>query len=132
MHRSQEVCGSVGPLFARHCPFGSLRSPERALPTETNVESGTSQSKSGTSVNFSSSGDLGGVVDGAVEEARSKSPSEEGTTKRFEEGTTKRFPSEEGTTKTDPAKREQLKGCQEGTPETDLGGVVDGAVEETA
>jgi hypothetical protein len=28
----------------------------RALPTKTNVESGTSQSKSGTSVNFSNSG----------------------------------------------------------------------------
>ena len=37
-------------------PFGSLRSPHIALPTETKVESGTSQSKSGTSVNSSESG----------------------------------------------------------------------------
>ena len=37
-------------------PFGSLRSPPRALPTETKVESGTSQSKSRTSVNLSESG----------------------------------------------------------------------------
>jgi len=37
-------------------PFVSLRSPPRALPTETKVESGTSQSKSGTSVNLSNSG----------------------------------------------------------------------------
>jgi len=35
------------------CPFGSLRRPQRVLPTETKVESGTSQSKSGTSVNSS-------------------------------------------------------------------------------
>ena len=39
-------------------PFGSLRSPQRALPTETKVESGTSQRKSGTSVNLSNSGTL--------------------------------------------------------------------------
>ena len=38
-----------------NCPFGSLRSPQ-ALPTETKVESRTSQSKSGTSVNLSNSG----------------------------------------------------------------------------
>ena len=31
---------------------------QRALPTETKVESGTSQSKSGTSVNLSNSGEL--------------------------------------------------------------------------
>ena len=31
-------------------------SPQRALPTETNVESGTSQSKSGTSVSLNDSG----------------------------------------------------------------------------
>ena len=37
-------------------PFGSLRSPPSAQPTETAVESGTSQSKSGTSVNLSNSG----------------------------------------------------------------------------
>ena len=37
-------------------PFGSLRSPPRALSTETNVERGTSQSKSGISVNLSNSG----------------------------------------------------------------------------
>ena len=36
----------------------------RALPTETKVESGTSQSKSGTSVNLSNSGKPDGV--GAV------------------------------------------------------------------
>jgi len=34
----------------------SLRSPPRALPIETKVEDGTSQSKSGTSVNVSNSG----------------------------------------------------------------------------
>ena len=39
------------------CPVGSLHSPPRALPTETKVESGTSQSKSGTSVNLSNSGE---------------------------------------------------------------------------
>ena len=33
-----------------------LRSPQRALPTETKVESGTSQDKSGTSVNLRNSG----------------------------------------------------------------------------
>jgi len=38
------------------CPFESLRSPQRALPTETDVESGMSQSKSGTSVNLSNNG----------------------------------------------------------------------------
>ena len=38
-------------------PFGSLQSPLRARPTETKVESGTSQSKSGTSVNLSDSGE---------------------------------------------------------------------------
>ena len=46
------------PLFRRpageNCPFG----PQRALPTETNDESGTSQSKSGTSVDLSNSGNL--------------------------------------------------------------------------
>ena len=36
--------------------FGSLCSPPRALPTETKVESGTSQIKSGKSVNLSKSG----------------------------------------------------------------------------
>ena len=36
--------------------FGSLRSPPRALPTETKVESGTSQNKNGTSVHLSDSG----------------------------------------------------------------------------
>ena len=45
-----------------------MRSPPRALPTETKVESGTSQSKSGTSVNLRNSGDLGFGED--VEEAR--------------------------------------------------------------
>ena len=34
----------------------SLRSPQRALLTETKVESGTSQTKGGTSVNLSTSG----------------------------------------------------------------------------
>ena len=44
------------PLYVP-IPFASrLRSPPRALPTETKVESGTSQSKSGTSVNLSNSG----------------------------------------------------------------------------
>ena len=37
---------------------------QRALPTVTKVESGTSQSKSGTSVNLSHSGDLGGTAEG--------------------------------------------------------------------
>ena len=30
-------------IFGEKCPFGSWRSPQRALPTETKVESGTSQ-----------------------------------------------------------------------------------------
>jgi len=37
-------------------PRVSFILPERALPTETKVESGTPQSKSGTSVNLSNSG----------------------------------------------------------------------------
>jgi len=41
----------------RELSFCSLRSPQRALPTETKVESGTSQRKSGISVNLSNSGD---------------------------------------------------------------------------
>ena len=45
------------PGWRDFSPFGSLSSPQRALPTETKVESGTSQRKSGTSVNFSNSGD---------------------------------------------------------------------------
>jgi len=48
--------GVRGARVGENCPFGSLRSPQRALPTETKVESGTSQSKSGTSLNFSNSG----------------------------------------------------------------------------
>jgi len=54
--RGSEVGGARGRfLLARvgeNCPFGSLRSPQRALPTETKVESVTSQSKRGTSVNL--------------------------------------------------------------------------------
>ena len=45
-----------------NCPFGSLRSPQRALPTGTKVESGTSQSKSGTSVNLGNGGALGRFI----------------------------------------------------------------------
>ena len=41
----------VGPCWRDVSPFGSLRSPQRALLTERKVESGTSQSKSGTSDN---------------------------------------------------------------------------------
>ena len=37
---------------------GSLCSPRRALPTEKKVDSGTSQSKSGSSVDSSNSGQL--------------------------------------------------------------------------
>ena len=44
------------PCWRDLSPFSSLRSPQRALPTETNVESGTSQSESGNSVNLSDSG----------------------------------------------------------------------------
>ena len=44
-----------GCVLLEYCFFGSLRSPQRALPTVTKVESGTSQSKRGTSVDFSSS-----------------------------------------------------------------------------
>ena len=47
------------PCWQDLSPFDSLRSPPRAQPTETKVESGTSHSKSGTSANFSNSGDLG-------------------------------------------------------------------------
>ena len=43
-------------MWSRDTPEPSLRSPPRALPTETKVESGMSQSKSGTSVNSSNSG----------------------------------------------------------------------------
>ena len=39
-----------------NCALGSLRSPQRALPTETKLESGTSRSKSGTSVKLSNNG----------------------------------------------------------------------------
>ena len=39
------------------CPFGSLRSTQRALPTGIKVESGTPQSKRGTFVNLSHSGE---------------------------------------------------------------------------
>jgi len=41
-----------------HLPklFSLQHCPQRALPTETKVESGMSQSKSGTSVNLSNSG----------------------------------------------------------------------------
>ena len=38
------------------CPLGSLRIPQRALPTETQLERGMYQSKSGNSVNLSNSG----------------------------------------------------------------------------
>jgi len=51
--------------FVRFCSFSThtvwglgLGDSQRALPTETNVESGTHQSKSGTSVKVSNSGDL--------------------------------------------------------------------------
>ena len=40
-----------------NCPLRSLRSPQRALPAGINVEAGTSQSKSGTSVDLSNSGE---------------------------------------------------------------------------
>ena len=53
--------------FSREIPFalGSLRSPQRALPTETKVESGTSRSKSGTSVKLKNSEKQLGSVLGA-------------------------------------------------------------------
>ena len=54
----------IGPFTFEvliNCPLGSLRSPQRALPTETKVESGTSQSKSGTSVNLSNRKELRGT-----------------------------------------------------------------------
>ena len=42
-------------------PFGGgLRSPPRALPAESKVESGMFQSKSGASINSSNSGDRAG------------------------------------------------------------------------
>ena len=47
--------------------------PSRALSTETKVESGTSQSKSETSVNLSNSGDLD-LVHGAFLEVRVPAP----------------------------------------------------------
>ena len=46
-HLERSLC------FSTAC---SLRNPQRALPTEAKVESGTSQCKSGTSVNLSNSG----------------------------------------------------------------------------
>ena len=45
-----------GPCWRDLSPFDSLRSPPTALPTEAKVESGTSQSKIGTSVKLSNSG----------------------------------------------------------------------------
>jgi len=51
--RLHEGLGRVG----ENCPFGASRSPQRALPAETKVESGTSRSKSKTSVNLSNSGE---------------------------------------------------------------------------
>jgi len=47
-----------------------LRSPPCALPTETQVESGTSQSKSGTSVNLNNSGNQNELFSAAVSPAR--------------------------------------------------------------
>ena len=45
------------PIASRLCRAGSLLNTQGlALPTETKVESGTSQSKSGTSFNVSNSG----------------------------------------------------------------------------
>ena len=62
------------PCWRDLSPFGSLRSPPRALPTETKVESGTSQSKSGTSVNFSNSGNSGAAQrDATTARVRSRS-----------------------------------------------------------
>jgi len=46
----------------RRPPHSGEGGSGRALPTETNVESGTSQSKSGTSVNLSNSGELAVTV----------------------------------------------------------------------
>ena len=51
-----------GVLMGFPLLLGSLRSPQRALPTETKVESGTSQSKSGTSVHFRNSGEPPGAL----------------------------------------------------------------------
>jgi len=49
--------GDAGRLRVRHHEQLTLKpSTQRALPTETTFESGTSQSKSGTSVNLSNSG----------------------------------------------------------------------------
>jgi len=43
-----------------------LKSPQRALPTVTKVESGTSQSKRGTSVNLSNSENPGKLTSGLI------------------------------------------------------------------
>ena len=51
------------------------RSGSRALPTETKVESGTSQSKSGTSVNLSNRGDLKVMVYSVMSVGSSGDPS---------------------------------------------------------
>jgi len=51
-------CEILLAQVGENCPFGSLRSPQKGLPTETKVESGTSRSKSGTSLESRNSGCL--------------------------------------------------------------------------
>ena len=54
-HPRSEVFRGSGRIYAKLFEH-SLCSPQTALPTETKVESGTSQSKSGTSVDLDNSG----------------------------------------------------------------------------
>ena len=67
--------GRLGVPFAPRLPFRTLSSPQRELPTETKVESGTSHCKSGTSVNLSNRGfpgRLGDLEGGDVAEPPSR------------------------------------------------------------
>jgi len=64
---------SGGGVWALHADSSGVPSASRALPTETKVESGTSQSKSGTSVNLSDIGKCG-VAGAAKEEERGGGP----------------------------------------------------------
>ena len=57
-HNVQVLPGTRLQLVRTRVTDSLCFSTARALPTETNVESGTSQSKSGTSVNSSNSGKL--------------------------------------------------------------------------
>ena len=78
-HLPPEQAGSgrrgYSPCWRDLSFFGSLRSPQRALPTETNVENGTSRSKSGISVTVDSSA-VSGVLQGPARTSGAESAAE--------------------------------------------------------